>query len=416
MTLLLSAPLLLPACAPEDEDSDKVQTDTLNFEVFDPAGPVVEGVVIAVDHVDGSRVELVTDADGSASVEMDIDDFAGAISHVDGRSLTVVTATWGREDWGDDETIGMFSWSLEPVDSTVTTTPYADWVTISGALLHKAELHSSALVSTTIPGWAYQADDTISYEIGVPPGQAFTMVALEFQPDPDWGEDRIIDHVFHGWATLDQPGLTEDTVIDVDFADAAEPTYVSGSVPMPQNELLATGGAFYMELLGDAAWVGFSSHTEVGDDEAHFDFEAEYLSLAGTTPGAWLSVTTTEGAGSYLSLSDWLPVEGAQDPGLPEPPHRTAPLGAGPFAWDAKVAWEEAEYPVISYWADAGQVGVVYVGNDEEEYTMPAFPSSSTRLSTGTHLGEVATCTSTNEDPACEGWASEGYFVVEAPF
>jgi len=437
LLFLFSATLLLTGCPGKEDDTGDTDTgdtdtgdtdsgdtdsgdtdsgvDVVAFYVTDPNDPElgpVAGVTVAVDTTDGDRLEAVSGADGMVSFEFDPEEFAGAIGHADGRSFTCFT----RDSLVDYLRVGevpwVWSWPLVTWVTAAATSSYP----VSGALLNKVDDANMTLVTTSIGGmWN---DVGTSYELDVAGGQDFSLVALEWTADADWGDDRVIEEVFHGWVLQEQPAISGPTTVDLDFASPTVPATITGSIAAPDDAVLAEQGAMYVEVWGDNfAFVGGSHSTSPGADGASYDFALEYVELSGLTPTTYVSVWGPDGSSSTAAIEGGMPSNGAQDLDMLAPPRRAAPTGSGPFAWSEPILWSApVEGQLARYADDFGQIGLVFVGPDEDSYALPPLPSTSTTLGSGSIQATLSGCTSDDEDPQCERSADGDPFSVNSPF
>ena len=428
-TLLTLTTLCLLGCKddPEDTGPDDTGTgdggteiDVLAIYVYDPntaALDPVEGVTVAFDTTDGERLEAVSGADGFAAVELDVERFSSAIAHADGSSFSVVTAAAVVPGYKPGYVLAMLpSWSLgEEVSLPVRAG--SGWTTVSGALLNMVDAQHSVVASaTTASEWFLEHDGPASYALDVPTGQDFTIVALEFEEDENWGDDRLIGEVFHSWVVIDQPAISEAATVDIDFGDAVVPNSIVGSIQAPTDTILAEQGFMYINVLAGGAYSGFSHTTSPGADGASYDFQLEYVDVAGIDPTTQVQVFGPDGSFSQLWLQGGLPSEGAQDLGLLSPPRRTAPSGEGPFPWDQSITYTPSAdvESFLFYFSEWGQLGVVYTGADETQFALPPLPSTSTTLTSGEITAIMGSINTVSETVYVE--AFDLPFYIDSPF
>lgn len=429
-TLLTLTTLCLLGCKDDPEDTGPDDTGTgdggteaflLGVYLYDPGtaeGDPVAGVAVAFDTTDGERLEAVSGEDGWAVVELDWDRFASAIAHADGRSFCVVTADAAAFVFEDGSAVtGLPSWSIEA--STALPVGGSGWAPVSGALLHKvADAHPVVVRATTSPVEFFEADGPTSYALDVPTGQAFSLVALEFEEDEDWGEDRVIAETFHRWAVVEQPAIGGPTTVDLDFAAEVDALSLEGNLEAPADTILAEQGYLYIILYSGQAYSGFSPSTSPGVDGKSYDFRLEYVDVPGASLVTSVDVYGPDGSFSSRRMDGDMPGEGAQDLGLLSPPRRSAPVGEGPFAWEEPLSWTNPPEGdrFLFYFAQGGQIGLVSGGAEQTGFALPPLPSTSTTLTTGDIMGVLAAVSDLDMDGNPELQAWDASFLVTSPF
>lgn len=272
--------------------------------------------------------------------------------------------------------------------------------------------------ATTSPEEFFDADGPTSYALDVPTGQGFTLVALEFEEDEDWGEDRGIAETFHRWAVVEQPAISGPTTVDIDFDATVEALSLEGNLEAPADTILAEQGYLYIILYSGQAYSGFSPSTAPGADGKSYDFHLEYVDIAGASLTTTVDVYGPDGSFSSRRMDGDMPGEGAQDLGLLSPPRRSAPVGEGPFAWEEPLSWtnppEGDRY--LFYFAQGGQIGLVYGGAEQTGFALPPLPSTSTTLTTGDIMGVLAAVSDPDMDGNPELQAWDASFLVTSPF
>jgi hypothetical protein len=373
----------------------------------------VQGVTVAIDTVGGERVEVVSDANGEATVELDIADVDGLLAHVDGRSFSSISPGLAGEMVGANQRVLFYSWSLE------TTQPPPASVTISGALLNKtAPANYAHVTATTAAGQLYNQPNTTNYAIEVPANQDFTLVALEWVTNSP-GVCGL-DETLFGWALAGHAAVSGPTTVDLDLAMDVVPNEVSGTVAAPVDQKLAEEGKFDLYVFAGEAIAGYAYSCAPTAGNTGYDFSAAYLDVPGQAMVSVFSVRTTDGEWSYVWIRE-KPSSGDQDIGFLSPPHRTSPTGAGPIPWGTLVSWtldatSDQAGTVVSYGTESGQIGVVLLRSGDSSFQLPALPSTSSKLAPGPIFGGVALCASTDANTTCEKRAEEAPFEVESPF
>lgn len=417
--------LSLLACKNDPKDSGTDDSGTagelLGFYVYDandPEGGPVEGITVAVDTTDGERLEAVSNADGFAEFELELERFATAIAHADGWNFVAVTADAVVPYYTPGYALSAFPmWSLATASSLPVNAGGSE-VMVSGALNRIGGASAVVVRATTSYNEFYQEDGPTSYELGVPAGQEFSLVAWEFEPDENWGEDRVIDEVLLACAVVDQPALSGPATVDIDFADAVAVQSFEGSVAAPADTILAEQGYLYATVWAGEAYMGFSPSTAPGADGASYDFRIEYVEVAGYTPDTRLWIDGPDGSTSTIWIEGGLPAEGAQDLGLLAPPRRTEPSGSGPFEWGQAISWTPSPDAdaMLLYFADIGQIGLVSTGSDDVEFALPELPSTSTSLAAQNFEVFLAVLGDVDGDAYPEIQASDVGFSLNSPF
>lgn len=396
ISLLALSPL---ACKedPEDSGTDDTGTDVEQlafylYDVNDPEAGPVEGITVAVDTTDGERLEAVSGADGFAVFELEIERFATAIAHADGWNFVAVTADAVVPDYAPGYALSAFPmWTLTTA-ARLPVNAGGSEVMVSGALLNRVGDNPVVVRATTSYDEFFEEDGPTEYELGVPSGQDFSLIAFEFEADENWGEDREISEVLLACAVVDQPALSAAATVDIDFADAVAVQSFEGNVLAPADTILAEQGYLYAIVWAGEAYMGFSPSTAPGADGASYDFRIEYVDVAGYTPDTRLSIDGPDGSTSTIWIEGGLPAEGAQDLGLVAPPRRTEPSGSGPFDWGQAISWTpspDADANLL-YFADIGQIGLAWTGSGEVEFALPELPSTSTSLAAQNFEGVLA--------------------------
>lgn len=432
LSFLLPLSLILGACEDEDskppddsgETGDSGEAISWTVGAYDPNLDMaaVAGVAIAFDFASGERVEVVTGADGTATLELVPAELLSAISHKDGYSVVWVSGALLRESFETYGSFGFYAWDLTP---EIPPAPERPPVLVSGALLNKADDESAALVCATWGSCDEEPAGALSYVVEVQADAPFTLVGLEFVPDPyfpDLDGDQVIEDTFLGWTLLASEALSEDTTLDLDFGDAVAPVQLSGSLVAPAGRI-ATEGAAGVTVYGAGTVLGLTPHTWAEADQAAFGFELEYVALSELAPTDYTTLVetlTNDGLYSAVTLEGSLPEEGERDYGLLAPPERTSPEGEGPFAWTTSISWEPLEgsadeAPYIGLYGNEGQIGAAVVTAEESALALTALPSSSTTLTGGAIYALTMRCGTLDEDPNCEKVAFGTGFELESP-
>lgn len=433
-TLLTLTALSLLACKDDPDDTGPddtgtgdggtgdggTETDVLGFFIWDPgtaAMDPVPGVTVAFDTTDGERLEAETGADGVAAVELDIERFAAAIAHADGHSFAAITAAAVVPSYEPGTVLaGLPVWPL----TTATALPVsAGTATVSGALLNKVDDAHNVLVAApnTYQDFNGLAAPT-AYSLAVPTGQVFALVAVEWEDDPNWGDDRIIEETMHAWAVVEHPAISGPTTIDIDFAAAVVPEVVSGSIVAPDDAVLAGQGYLYISVYAGLGYCGFSPSTSPGADGQSYDFVIEHVDVMGIQPTAFVAINAPDGSQSGLEMGAGIPSSGAQDLGMMSPPRRSDPEGEGPFPWDQPISWSPSPdgETVLLYHSEPEQVGVAFLGPDEVEFALPALPSTSTTFVAGDVWGYLFAGANEDADPQFDRWGADAPFYLDSPF
>jgi hypothetical protein len=272
-------------------------------------GPAVNAVV-ALDTTEG-RLEATTDAEGRAYFEgfewsgESVDVTVGALDYVMVSRLGVDEA-----DTNEAGELELEIYALGVSDSAVE---------ISGPVLNKQAGWHDVIASAGGPVgfWA----STSTWSTSIAPDQPFSIVALEL--DFLNGGPNTVDNPIFGWFTLEHPGVSEDTELNIDFAMPTVPDYAAGSFGVPErpdSPLRVNNFGFIWavaELTTDSRTgqlIGRGTASSLSDDGNTIDYELEYVTTATMTdPHTCFRVVSQVGPNYSTACIPGLPGDGAQD-------------------------------------------------------------------------------------------------------
>jgi hypothetical protein len=430
----LCASLLLAACSsdpsaddahsttnPGESDSDDATNDTTNDTTADSTGeeqpslvivvvatsphpepnkPAVNAVV-ALDTANG-RFETTTDAEGRAYFEgfewsgETVDVTIGAIDHV----LT------SRLDLAESDTnpTGELEFEIQALGVPDNT------VEVSGSVLAKeADWHD---VIASIGGPEGFWDSALEWSTGIAPDQPFTVVALEV--DFLDGGPNTVDNPIFGWFTLEHPGVSEDTQIDIDFAMPTAPDFAVGSYGVPErpdSPLHVTNFGFvYTMAQTTGQMIGRASATSMTDDGNTVDYEIEYVTPA-TVPDPQTCFRVVSQVGPYISTTcvPGFPGAGPQDVELLDVTE--IPFVADRSLYDP-VEFEVYDADVVPELHITQAADLVWLVIGPEDATSLTVPQPPTGFEGGSATLEVSLWL---RRPAVDGDSNESWAII-APF
>jgi hypothetical protein len=330
----------------------------------------VAGAQVALDLPGGERRELRTDPEGLAEFgDVDLSSGeAGVIAHAAGYSAV------GR--------VGLGAADREVTLVLDAFAPPVELVEVFGTAQH-AVPGGCLYVTATIPHLGVQCVAPPDYALHVVSDTPFTLVSW-LQAWASGLEPRGFEAPMLAWTRLDHPGVGSPARVDVDFADGAVPTRVSGSFALPSAaaSLLAAYGRGDV-LIGTAASgavLGRATRTSVSGDGRAIEYELEFLELSEVEDPQTLFVLWLPEAGEAtrsVAVVEGYPGPGRHDPGFLEPPGfaTVRPRLHGPLRWES---YDTGVHPAVSVprEGEAQALIQVYGPVDATSLTIPGLPSS----------------------------------------
>jgi hypothetical protein len=225
-----------------------VQSFELRVEAVDTDGRTLPiAARVACDMPDGKRAEHATDADGRLPLTVDWSaaDANGALAftlQIDGYPLLSyagITPEVLTEELAEDGAL-----HLTVLEEQLRRVDRRAFVPLRGDV-ENVPLQADAVYVSASATWSTTFDtypvpisitplhDWVRYQLLVPGGPPFQLVAVAYGYDYDWASGRLTREVF-GWALAESDGVFGDTTIDIDLAEALEPGRVSGHVTFPE--------------------------------------------------------------------------------------------------------------------------------------------------------------------------------------
>jgi hypothetical protein len=372
------------------ESSSGEPIEAVSFLVVDRQGEPLEGAEVAIGTADGVT-EGSTDAEGRVR-------FEGVMP----ATVEYVIAWREGHRFTADYRV---STGMQPdypieVQSLEATPP--ELVTVSGSIFGKAEPGNTVVISSTrgpLQNIVFSFDD--SYQIGVPPEQAFSLVAVELDDSTFAYTERGYTQDLHGWTVASSDGVDEPAEIDLDFDTPTTPSIYAGYFTTPEDPLLLAEGYPNSNVVnpGGSALIGLPTYFDIADTGDRYNLEMEWLDLPGEPARTILEVATyDEREISTFQLVDGLPALRHSSTFLP-PAYPTAET----FAIDETIAWpaiDGHEQAQLHVYGDEVPIGTVIVPGNATEVTIPALPSAAEPavVFAGALHGAISTCAEELED------------------
>jgi hypothetical protein len=358
-----------------DEGGGGTGTLTILVTALDPAtedGVPTAGVTVAADLPGGGRVEQTTGSDGRTTFE-ELDWAAGtaaATGWLDGYGL--VSRVGITEEDGEIE----LSLGLPLADDP-------ERVELTGVAQNMADAeHHSLIVSGTTDGESFWSDAPgPDWSIQVAPGEPFTLVAVEFAPEPAPCVG-CLSMPISGWVVQEQAALSAPATADLDFGTPASATSVTGTFQTVTrgDSPLRTPEYGYVSVfdLESMAIVGTINTTTLGSGGV-ISFDMEYVEVPAVTRP--LTSFRVMGTGDWVSgvLLEGYPTAGTQEFQFLDTPRMIAPATPSarhalhdPLEWEL---FDSAVTPVLYLTDDELVVWRIRGPEDATTMSVPEAPA-----------------------------------------
>lgn len=286
------------------------------------------GATVAVDLPNGQRVEKTADASGKVELS-DVDWSSGTAAvtaYVKGHQLTTL---FGIRQADGPQTLYLLG-PKPPQTAKVTVTPKnaAAGVNWFGAF-------------ASSQGWSCEGA-VGAKALDVEQGKPFTVLGLHGTWPSAMTRELLVQNM--AWAKVDQPGVTQPTSIDVDFASKLTPTQIKGTILLPTTGLVGTASRprFWTRQRGNSIGLGLPTKTTM-KSASEFTYDAEVVKLVDET-GVYTDYYAEVGEdwyGSYITVEGY-PKDGATvGPNFVPVPELQAPASfTTPAKWSSTIRWK----------------------------------------------------------------------------
>lgn len=281
-------------------------------------GPPLQGAQVAFDAPGGKRIEQFTGADGTTT-------FSGIDWSLGPAAVTAYYpgyALWTVEQMAPTASVSLVLYRQAPPSD----------ITISGPITGKVSPSDYVIISTTLPETVvatssyYQGQaDSYSLSLQAYEGTPFTIVAADYAAGDASVSAQGWNLAFLQWHRYDEPAVTANTAIPIDFEAGAPLTQLqaSGTIVPPHDEAGAFAAANPLVEVTTAesrgqVYLGLPSLLDFSADGGSFFYTESYVTLPGSHPLTYYQLYAADGQAIEVYVAGY-PQQGAMVEGLPLP-------------------------------------------------------------------------------------------------